>query len=64
MGHLSESVALQSDLRMPRAGPLRRRGHQDVHVQILFYEVAESRAVDELDPIILLGFDPASRREP
>jgi hypothetical protein len=26
-----------------------------------FYEVAESRAVDELDPTILLGFDPASR---
>lgn len=45
-------------------GPWRRRGHQDVHVQMLFYEVVESWAVDELDPIILLGFDPASRREP
>jgi hypothetical protein len=51
-------------LRMPRVGPWRRRGHQDVYVQMLFYEVAESWAVDELDPIVLLGFDPASRREP
>jgi hypothetical protein len=33
-------------------------------MQMLFYKVAESRAVDELDPIILLGFDPASRCEP
>jgi hypothetical protein len=31
---------------------------------MLFYKVAESSAVDELDPIILLGFDPASRRKP
>jgi hypothetical protein len=38
-------------LRMPRAGPWRRRGHQDVNVQMLFYKVAESRAVDELDPM-------------
>lgn len=39
-------------------------GHQDIHLQMLFYEVAESRAVNELDPIILLGFDPACRRKP
>jgi hypothetical protein len=31
---------------------------------MLFYEVAESRTVDEFDPVVLLGFDPASRREP
>src|SRR5215207_1054549 len=49
---------------MPGAGPWHRRGHQDVHVQMLFCEVAESWAVDELDPIILLGLHPASRREP
>ena len=51
-------------LRMPCAGARRRGGHQDVYVQVLFCKVAESRAVDELDPIVLLGFDPASRREP
>jgi hypothetical protein len=51
-------------LRMPRAGPRRWRSHQDVHVQMRFYKVAEAWAVDELDPIVLLGFDPASCRKP
>ena len=49
---------------MPRAGPRRWRSHQDVHVQMRFYKVAEPWAVDELDPIVLLGFDPASCRKP
>lgn len=48
----------------PHPCPRSWRCHQDVLVQMFLYQVAQSRAVDELNPAVLGGLGPTTAREP